>query len=242
MYPVLLPEKGNNESNAYSIGRNLGIDAASLKGLVPAYEVGNELDLMCLKDINSDGVLPEEYDNAKFSIARGLVIGMIDGIRSIDTVTPIVLGGITWFRYGFNDMLIQGRGPDGSTGHRIPEFEAIGYHWYEGEIEDAIGNDGVHHNVLSHAKGWGKPLWITEFGVDSTPTSTEPQMSSRITSLMDKWYTRASTYNIVHVAFYDLYDDTNLGGNGFFGLVAKDGVTKKPRYSQVKSFIESHPI
>lgn len=242
LYPVLVCDPGTSESNSYTIGHALGVDAAALMGKVPGYEVGNELDMAAITA--NDGTVPTDYNNTAFAKARGLINGMVDGIRSIDTTTPITLGAIGWLHFGFNDMILNGHGPDGSTGHQIPNVQNIAYHWYSDmdDMESATGGSGTY-NVLSHAHGWGKPLWITEYGV-RPDYGTETSMSSYLTGslCMTDWYSKAATYNIAHCAMYNLYDDSTLGGDGDYGLLLVNGSTHKGRYAGVKTLIAAHPM
>ncbi len=60
----------------------------------PFYEVTNELAAQCLTNW-VDGVRSTDFDNRRFQIARGVIRDMIAGIKSVDPVGKIVIGGNT---------------------------------------------------------------------------------------------------------------------------------------------------
>lgn len=230
---------GSTETACYNANFALGKAAATaLKGLVPAYEIGNEMELACLQG-NGDGNLPSDYINGMFSLARGVINGLADGVRSVDMATPLVMNPVSWLHFGFNDMLLSGRSPDGSGGHKIPQFQITAYHWYSDmrDMEAAQGGTGTY-NVLQHIAAYGKPIWLTEYGV--RPSGSEGAMTSTLTGplLMADWVRLKATYNIQNVSMYSLYDDST----GAYGAIRSDGVTHKGRYAALKSFIAAHPV
>lgn len=245
VYPVLLPDVASavDEASAYTIGFNLGVEVATnLKGLVPIYEVGNELDSWCILGGSYNGDIASHYDNAKYKICRGAVRGMIAGIRSKDTTTKLAGPAGLWLHYGFHNMLQNGTAPDGSTGAPTVTWDVTAWHWYSdmGDIENA---SFIHANVLSKIAAYGKPIWITEYGVRSGYSTDEVARTAYLTgaTCMADWKRLAATYNIQHTAMYELFDDGRSGDEGQFGLVLNDGVTPKPtRYAAVKNFIASN--
>jgi len=245
VYPVLLAPLGSNEEESYQNGYNLGKDCANtLRGIVPIYEAGNELDSFALKGSNYDGVRPSDYDNTNYTIARGLILGYIDGLRSIDSDTPIILNSISWLHFGFNDMLFAGTQPNGSSGHTIPKVQGTSYHWYSdmGDPTHATGGSGTY-NVLAHAATWRIPIYLSEYGVRPSYGNEDQRGNYLVSDIcMGKWADTASQYNIVHTAMYDLMDDVNLGSDGDYGVVEENGTTQKGRYPKVKSFVASHPM
>jgi Glycosyl hydrolase catalytic core len=238
---VLTPDlaKLPDEAAAYRDGYKLGHDSAEvLKGLVEDYQVGNEYDNLAIR--RGHGKDPSDYDNAVFMKARGSILGMIDGIKSADPQAKIALCSLGWLHYGFSDMLYTGTQPDGSKGHRIPQWDITAWHWYSdmGDITFARGN-----NVLKHLRDtYHKPIWITEYG--ARPDLGESDAAAYLISLngLAGYVANARKYGIQAVFMYELYDDQAYGGDGDYGLFRDDGLTRKPRFDIVKSFIKTHPM
>ncbi|WP_370650767.1 hypothetical protein [Caballeronia sp. SL2Y3] len=243
VFPVLLsdPRSFNSESDAYTAGFALGQQTAT-SYRYPYYEVSNELGAMSLVG-NVDGVYPQQFDNALFQKARGLIRGMIAGIKSVDTNGKIIIGGDTWLHYGFDDMLWNGTQPDGTTGHPKVTWDITGWHWYseQGDITHACGGTGCH-DVLAALQAYGKPIWLTEFGVRPWYGS-DAQIASYMVGnrMMAQFVAVASRYNLQAIQAYELYDDP-VGGEGNYGLLMNDGVTQKPVYAAFKNFVAAHPM
>jgi hypothetical protein len=245
--PVTNPVTANTEASAYQIGLDLGKQAARLKGRVPWYEIGNEEDMYCIKGNQYTGRNASDYDNRRFTIVRGYWRGMIDGIRSIDTDTPLVSGGITWLHTGMLDMLRNGTQPDGTGGHPAVDWDITAAHWY---INNTLPNDDIESsqggfNVLSKLASYGKPIHINEYGVNWDQYPNETDYANAVVGgyLMGKWAVVAKKYGITHTALYQLFDaagaDVAAGDNEMnFGLLGGDkGTVQKARYDAVKRFI-----
>lgn len=258
--PVLLPDYKRvpsggtpTETSAYNIGFTHGRDAATwLQGKVPWYEVGNELDANCIIDGSHRGNVTSDYINSEFILCRGAVLGLIDGIKSLDTTTPIMCPGGAWLHTAFFDMLLNGTQPDGSGGYRQANWDLTSWHWY---VNNFPGNDDIEnptsqggYNVLAHLATWGKPIYITECGaVSSAYSDNETNIAAAITGsyLMQRFYSVRNTYNIKHVSLYQLFDAAAPGvpssnNEMKFGLVQNDGTTNKARYASVKTFINTN--
>jgi len=59
--------------------------------------------------------------------------------------------------------------------------------------------------------------------------------------MMAEFVSVASKYNIQAIQTYELYDDP-AGGEGAYGLLQNDGVTKKAQYTAFKNFVAAHPM
>ncbi|WP_244140185.1 glycosyl hydrolase [Caballeronia sp. BCC1704] len=243
VFPVLLsdPRSFNSETDAYDAGFALGQQTAT-SYRYPYYEVSNELGALALVG-NVDGVYPQHFNNAIFQKARGVIRGMIAGIKSVDTNGKIVMGGETWLHYGFDEMLWNGTQPDGTTGHPKVTWDITGWHWYsdQGDITRACGGTGCH-DVLAALQAFGKPIWLTEFGVRPSYGS-DAQIASYMVgnTMMAQFVAVASRYNLQAIQVYELYDDP-VGGEGNYGLLMNDGVTQKPVYAAFKNFVAGHPM
>ncbi|SAL24890.1 hypothetical protein AWB71_01354 [Caballeronia peredens] len=241
VYPVMLMGIDfNSESDAYNAGYQLGVWTATANKY-PYYEVSNELEAEALAG-NVDGVYPQHFDNTKFQKARGVIRGMIAGIKSVDTNGKIIMGGGAWMHYGFDQMLANGTQPDGSTGHPVVTWDITAWHWYsdQGDITNACGGTGCH-DVLAVLQQMGKPIWINEFGVRPN-LGSDQQIASYLVGnkMMAQFVSVASKYNIQAIQTYELYDDP-AGGEGAYGLLKNDGKTPKAAYTAFKNFVASNP-
>jgi hypothetical protein len=297
VFPVLLPQymtdwtgaKGT-ESSAYTIGYNLGRDCAlALKGRVPWYEVGNEFDGSYWSTnigwdnasiVSGSGFSKTNFNNTKYLICRGSILGMIAGIRSVDTKTPIAWPGGTWVHLGFFQCLMDGSTPAATTTYdttKIPTFQIKAWHWY---VNGSTSNDPItncqgqgipNNDFMAALNGVGPklPLIISEFGVNTTNTSTGASMLNNteystvaqgLTSaglLMDKFLAIRNSYAgmpIIAIQLYQLADayanqanpnlttDYTAINEMGFGLTAQDGITKKAQYAAVKAFVAANPV
>ena len=251
VYPCFLPNVGADESSSYANGYSLGAEmATALQGYVPCYELCNELDGYAILGGGNNGDVPSHYSNTRFLQCRGLLRGMIDGIRSVDATTPIIGPAAGWLHYGFTDMLWNGNTPasSGSTdASKVVRWDVTTWHWYDnmGDIENA-GN--ISANVLQHiANTYGKPIRINEYGCYGSDftASGESALASYLTgsNLMGKWDSKRATYNIVGCDYYELYDDTSQGGDeATFGIYLSDTTTKKSiRWSAMNAYVIAHP-
>jgi hypothetical protein len=255
--PVLLMTYSHpsitNETTAYAFGQARGIEAATkLKGLVPWYEIANEIEVYAL---TGRGGWRGDYDTAKFRILRGLLRGTVAGIKSVDTVTPIMGPGGTWMHQAFHEMLLQGMEPDGTTGYATLDWDLTSWHWY---LNNYPGNDDIEvlagqsggYNVLARLAGWGKPIYITECGAyNSYYSDVEQDVSNAITGsyLLKRFWDTRNTYAIKHVSVYQLFDAASAGTAGTnnemkLGVLANDGATKKGRYTDFQNFIKLHQM
>ncbi|MCG1040167.1 glycoside hydrolase family protein [Mycetohabitans sp. B7] len=228
-----------NEDAAYRDGLKLGtMVAMTLKGVVQYYQVGNEYENVSIR--RGHGSHPDDYDNASFQKARGSILGMIDGIKAANPSATIVMCPPGWLHFGFLDMLYTGTQPDGSRGHRIPQWDITAWHWYS-DMGDITAARGV--NVLRHLhETYRKPIWITELGV--RPGASEQASAAYLVgpNALGGLVENAKKYNIQNVTLYELFDDEAYGGDGNYGLLADDGVTRKHRYNVVKRFIAAHAM
>jgi hypothetical protein len=237
VYPVmLLGLSYNTEQDAYNAGFTMGQQTAQTYKYA-YYEVGNELDSPALAG-NYDGNVWNQYSNQPFMIARGVMRGMIAGVKSVDKSAKIIVDG-TWKHIAFFQMLADGSQPDGTHGHPTISWDITAWHWYSdmGDMTHACGGTGCH-DVLGILASFGKPVWINEYGV-RPEYGTNDAIASYLSGsmMMTQYYTYASKYNIQSIQSFELYDSQE----GNYGMLQSDGVTKKPAYTAVKNFIASHP-
>ncbi len=138
-------------------------------------------------------------------------------------------------------MLWNGTNPDGSGGAPQVRWDFTTWHWYSdmGDIENATGGSGTY-DVLAHLQSaYGKPIWLTEYGIRPTTLAAE---AAYIGSSLPEIVQARVTYDVENVSWYELFDDQAIGGDGNYGLIDVDGTTKKPAYGAMKSFIAANPV
>ncbi|SAK82171.1 hypothetical protein AWB80_05315 [Caballeronia pedi] len=237
VYPVMLLGLGfDTEEAAYNAGYTMGQQTAQTYKYA-YYEVANELDSAALAG-NYDGNVWYQYSNQPFMIARGVIRGMIAGVKSVDSSAKIIVDG-TWKHIAFFQMLLDGSQPDGTHGHPTVSWDITAWHWYsdQGDITNACGGTGCH-DILGIISSFGRPVWINEYGV-RPEYGTNDAIASYLTGnlMMLQYYTQASKYNVQSVQGFELYDSQE----GNYGMVQSDGKTKKAAYTAVKNFIANHP-
>jgi len=142
VYPVILLGTGfNSEQDAYNAAYTLGQQVAGTYKY-KYYEVGNELEAQALNG-NVDGTSWTHYRNQPYVLARGVIRGLIAGVKSVDGSAKIVVNG-TWLHYAFFQMLMDGSQPDGTRGHPTVSWDVTAWHWYsnQGNMTRACGGTG----------------------------------------------------------------------------------------------------
>jgi hypothetical protein len=241
VYPVILQTLNfPDEQTAYNASFTLAQQIVSVQRYA-FYEVTNELAPQCLIGW-VDGVKNKQYDNAKFQIARGVIRGLIAGIKSVDATGKIIIGGNTWMHYAFDQMLASGTQPDGTTGHPVVTWDITSWHWYseQGSIEHACGGTGCY-NVAATLHALGKPIWLTEIGMRPNFAGTPQQAADFMSNnMLGALLAIAPQYDIESMQVYELYDDPP-GGEGAYGIMLNDARTPKSTWAAVRDFIRAHP-
>lgn len=242
--PVLNPESAGwsmtlSESAAYTLGYNLGVAVATpLKGLVQYIECGNELDVPL--QIAGNGSLPNDWSPSGWPAFRGVIRGMIDGVKAVDSTIQCGVNVGIPMAYGALQMLWNGVSPNGTatgvSGAEVLQWDFTSYHWYlsSGDIQCGWNNNSCV-NVLEVLKNsFGKPIWLTEWGW-SGASDTPAQAAAYVTTALTEYLSVKDTYNIQSVMMYALIDPD-------YGLIQEDGVTKNPAYAVFKDFVAANPV
>ncbi|SAK99576.1 hypothetical protein AWB78_05805 [Caballeronia calidae] len=241
VYPVILQQLNFADENAaYQASYTLAQQIVNVQRYA-WYEVTNELAPSCLVGW-VDGVRSTDYRNDCFQIARGVIRGLIAGIKSVDSQGKIIIGGNTWMHYGFDVMLANGTQPDGTSGHPVVTWDITAWHWYseQGDIRNACGGTGCY-NVIGTLQSFGKPIWINEVGMRPYFPGTPDQAATYMANnMMGALLAIAPQYNIQSLQVYELYDDPPTG-QGPYGIMLNDGQTKKPVYTAVRNFVATNP-
>lgn len=228
------------ESAGYSAGYTVAQTIA--KALSPygvtIYECGNELtrQTATVLDFTCAGDLVADFNNANWPTMRGVMRGMIDGVKSVQ---PSAKCGINFAvaDTGAADALWDGRQPDGSGGHPTVRWDITTWHNYDvyGDIFN-IGTDGGGQgfDLPTYCKArYGVPFMITEW--NTGPEQTESYRAQYVTTQLTDYYQARKTHNIESVFYYVLDS-----GNDTFGITI-NGAPINPTYNAFTSVTANNP-
>jgi hypothetical protein len=243
--PVINPrsarwDPNSTEAAAYTLGYDLAVRITKpLVGLVKYIECGNELDTIGLK-IGGDGSQTTDWNPAQWPSFRGVIRGMIDGVKAVDpTINCGVNVGIP-MAYRALQMLWTGVTPNGTAqgvgGAALVRWDFTTYHWYKssGKIECA-GRNNMCVNILQVLKdSFNVPIWLTEFGWSGS-NDTAQSASDYMTYALTSYKSIKDKYNIQSVMMYCVIDAN-------YGLIQPDGATKNLSYTTFKNFVAANPV
>jgi hypothetical protein len=285
---VITPASYNVVNTTYAAnftaGQTLGIAMANaaVAGITDPtkilWECTNELDFICRIDkqgnstavnpidgFGPDGSVRSDFIPGAIEMLRGLVGGMIAGIKSIIPTAKCGMATGNPYSYVVQEMLIKGMDTNGNiTATPIP-FDFVCLHWYKtmnnvvlagpsnhrqgrtggtgSYCPDATPSGTPNPNVLAllQSRCNGLPTIVSEWGT----IDTEANQASYITSQYPIWFSNRALYNIQAVIIYTLFSDTADSGTGAdlggvntsnYGLIKYDGATKKAAYASMKSY------
>jgi hypothetical protein len=223
------------ESVAYNRGYAAGMAVANaLKQYgVTTYECGNELTRQdsTILNFTEAGTKVIDFNNANWPAMRGVMRGMIDGVKSVQ---PNAKCGINFCvaDVGAADALWDGMQPDGTGGHPKVRWDITTWHNYEvyGDIFN-IGTDGAGpgFDLPTYCKArYGVPFMITEW--NTGPEQTQAYRANYITKQMGNFYAARKTHNIQSVMYYVL--DC---GNSTYGIMINGAPLSAP-YASFSQF------
>lgn len=237
---------GTNESASYATYYSYGQTVATqLAGKVAVVELMNEPEVQYFGSgtpaNNGQNITDWSAANSQWPAFRGACRGFIDGFRSVDTTKQTLLAGpsVGWLHYGILDGLWNGKGPDGSTGNPTCRWDLTNQHWYYdfGNIESA---GSTSTNVLQTLKTmFGVPIILTEIGVQFSQTETV--IDNYIASFVAFCATKAATYGIAGVNWYEMYNYQDDSGF-YMGLYSSQGTKNAGRADAMKTVIAANPM
>lgn len=229
-----------SETTAYNLGYQLAVSIATpLKGLVSYIECGNELDASGLIS-NGAGDSPANYNPEYWPAFRGVLRGMIDGVKAIDPTIKCGINVGVPLAYGALQMLWKGQTPNGTatptSGATSLHWDVTMYHWYEssGDITRA-GPQGLINVLQILKQSFNLPIWLTEWGFQLSDSSAT--QSTYVTNTLGEYFSLRETYNLQSVMMYELID---MSSSDTYGLIEVDGITHKPCYTSFKSYTASN--
>lgn len=242
--PVLNPPSigwtvSMSESASYTLGYDLATSVTKvLKGLVKYIECGNELDVNVRSGGN--GSLTTDWNPSAWPAFRGVLRGMIDGVRAIDPTIKVGVGVGIPLAHRALQMLWNGTSPNGTTngvgGAATVRWDFTCYHWYESSGDVTCGwiNNQCFDVLQCLKDSFGVPIWLTEFGWAGSK-DTSAQQSAYVTKALTQYKAAKDKYNLQSIMMYAVIDDS-------FGLVKNDGVTKTAAYTTFKNFVKANPV
>ncbi|SPB18016.1 hypothetical protein NOV72_05215 [Caballeronia novacaledonica] len=242
--PVLNPSSVGwntslSESAAYTLGYNLATGVTqNLKGLVQYIECGNELEVPVR--VNGNGNLTSNYDPKTWLPYRGVIRGMVDGVRAIDPTIKVGVNVGIPLAFRALQMLWNGITPNGTangvSGAATIRWDFTCYHWYESSGDVVCGwiNNQCFDVLQALKDSFGVPIWLTEWGWHG-PSDTADQQAAYVTKALTEYKSVKDKYNLQSVMMYAVIDDS-------FGLVKGDGVTKTSAYTAYKNFVKANPV
>lgn len=233
--PVVLieapPTKGAGEDANYQNGMSAAQTCVQQTGVGAnvVYEPGNEVDNWV--GMSGDGSDISQYDRNNYLDARGMIRGMIDGIKGLNSAAKVEVHNAGWCHYGF----LKGLWADGVR------WDITGEHWYgdQGDLLKAGCQNGVNILDLLHTS-FGKPIVISENNVNANTTIgafTKQQMASYFQAEMPELDGVAKQYDLESVDIFFLQDIPNYLN---YGIYNGDG-TKSEAYSVVKDYLIANP-
>jgi hypothetical protein len=229
-----------SESIAYNRGRSCAVTVATALAPygVTMYECGNELTREgdIILDSGNAGTKAVDFNNTYWPIMRGVMRGMIDGVKSVQ---PGAKCGINFCvaDIGASDALWDGMQPDGTGGYPTVRWDMTTWHNYEvyGDIFN-VGSDGAGpgFDLPTYCKArYGVPFLLTEW--NTGPEKTEAYRATYISSKFASYYKARNKKNIQSVMYYDLDS-----GDATYGLMIDGSILSQP-YGAFTSFIAGHP-
>lgn len=230
----------SSESVAYNQGYMVASAVANaLKQYgVTMYECGNELTRQnsTIMNFTEAGTKAVDFNNANWPSMRGVMRGMIDGVKSVQ---PNAKCGINFCvaDVGASDALWEGMQPDGSRGYPQVRWDITTWHNYEvyGDIFN-IGSDGSGpgFDLPTYCKArYNVPFMITEW--NTGPEQSAAYRANYITTQLGEFYNARKTHNIQSAMYYVLDS-----GNDTYGLMVSGATLNQP-YNAFTSFSSSHP-
>jgi hypothetical protein len=224
---VLPPKQYTDENTAYNQAKTAMSELArQFDKRISVWELGNEYDLYSIKP-GANGASPDDYDPEKYAVVRGLIRGMLAGLReaspSARSIVETSQHTPTSLDSGFIERLIA----DGIT------YDITGYHYYSRDGRLPLV-DGKNSLQILHDR-FHKPIWITEFDQASIsrelgPSSDPKEQGMALLAGMSEIAANAKRYDVVGADIYELLNEPQLlhspGVNpcqAQFGILESDG-------------------
>jgi hypothetical protein len=239
--PILLADVNldtySDETAAYNAGKSMGQTyATNFKDWVHVWELGNEWGGKTVP-CGGQGTYPSDYDTVKYNKCRGLLKGLIDGIKAADPMAKCAQGSnggaAMW---GLSDRLWA----DGVR------WDITSEHFYSN-----MGNNDItalplvpgmtDKLALNRDHYPGTSQWITEFNYfGPAQTNSDTQAAAYLTRTMPQYDGFAKTYRLEGVHIYELLKQAAPDDGRLFGIMSGTGQPNPPS-DAVKAYLATHP-
>jgi hypothetical protein len=214
--PVYAADGGTEDSN-FTLGYNTAFDVATR---VPSflYCVGNELfsRSQVRPDSTTNGERKSQFQTAGWVIVRGLIRGMIAGVKAVRPNALIAVNFVN-NEIAAADMCWHGTSPDGTADDpaKAIQWDVTDWHNYRvfGSMFGLTSLDhGAPFNLMAYlANTYGKPIIVTEFGHNQG--DSDSVSVAWFQQELQKFYDNRYTYNIWTVNVFQADGDyTNNWG------------------------------
>ena len=223
LLPIIHPESGwENRSPAAlyteSLEKARAVSRAH-RGRFPVWECGNELENHAIikpceyRDDNTQypcewgpggGVDPLDYVGERWDRVSAVVRGLVDGVGEGDPDAKRAVGTAGFGHLGAFERWKN----DGVT------WDITVWHDYE----------QVRESYLQTLKGYGKPIWITEFNAGAWNAVSEEDNARQLRDRIAYYKRVGSTYGIAAAHVYELLDEPYWSGpESKMGIVRMEG-------------------
>jgi hypothetical protein len=202
----------------------------------------------------ADGASYDDFDPARFECWRGMLSGLLAGIRSVTSEFKLGYASGNAFPQTAFRMMREGRDTTGAVTKTPLQLDIHCPHFYDTEssnplqytAKSRIGTNQLV-NSLAELRGltgnatYDVPqtppfeVYITEWG----SRASDVNQGNFINSASMVYYNNRTTYGINGIYVYGLFADSDDSGTGpvfgvaanNFGMIQADGTTKKPSWN-----------
>ncbi len=195
------PQEKTSEMDAYNSAYDFARYVAQVlagKG-IKYYEIGNEYDMGMV--VTGYGHLPSDFDTTMYNKARGVVKGLMAGVRSVTSSGQFLVGG-SGLHWGYTQRLYD----DGIR------WDITKFHWYSTNDRDstaapATDFSGYHYNLFEILSKFQRPLICTEVGVTAADFNYDNnKMAAWFDRMMTQWFELAPRYDFQLACIYQMLD------------------------------------
>ena len=167
MVPLLNPDplsaSYNSESAAYTFGHAFALSYATNYPTISIWELGNEYEIR-IGSVSGQGSFITDYNSTNVAKVRGLVSGMIDGIRAGNPSAKVAFGSAGGGGHGqpAPGLWLMG------GGYPVEHFYSDGGTVDIRHLFLIVGETDKLALLRDH---YGKPIWMTEFSYWNTASS-----------------------------------------------------------------------
>lgn len=241
---VISPNQYSDESEAYGAAEPAMYGLAKeFDSHIGTWELGNEYDLYCVKS-GADGDSPADYDEQKYAVARGLIRGMLDGLREADPAARSIVETTQRTSRALDNGFLQRLIGDGVR------FDLTGYHYYSRDGRLPVDGEGNSSLQVLHNQ-FHKRIWVTEFDESSLspeigPSSNPEQQGKALRVAMNELASAAERYQVAEADIYELLNEPQLRHTpgvapcqAQFGILRADGAATAAS-KQVLEFLRNY--